>query len=602
MSFHPTYLKSFFTQIDQIIHDKEYKSSKESFYLGECIDSSVSLDQLVQIMDLWIVGIEKMILLLKDSKTYNLEKKIERLYTQRGISYNEFFYLTKSTLEEEEYLKYPAFRFTKTYSKELRERRFGHLAFSPDDYKRFIISYNLEPIRYLKKDSKFQISEKQLLSHSYCVGKTRSGKTELVKTIIHGLLEKKSSKTSLLILDPHGEMASEIRRFSWCTNNLDQVVYLDPTIDSEHSPVFNPFYIKHKDESRIAYTTDAILEAFEQLLKDHLVTGNMRRLLRHLISASLHDDSATMMDLLTLLGGISRNRNQKNPVFLPEEEKLMQVGMNVSDPLTRRFFEYGWKEVDARTITAVIERVDSILSHPLVRNFIVGENSFNLEEHLNSGKIVIVNLDFTKLGNIGSETIGRLIMSEAQNISAKRNRLAKAERPKTIIFLDECQRFVNPSIERALSEFAKFGTYLFLAHQYIEQLEDGMLKALLSNTDIKIIGRNSSANMKAIASDLGLNPEELMSIKQYHFYFKHGDKASVLFKSNDRLLEHPDNDNYVSEKEAKRVFDQHMIKKYYRKKKSSNRHNVEKDNATAINHNKSMVKSQFSVDVEPDDF
>lgn len=245
----------------------------------------------------------------------------------------------------------------------------------------------------------------------------------------------------------------------------------------------------------------------------------------------------------------------------------MNLGKAVPDPLTSGFFEHGWKDVDSRTVSAVVERIDGILSHPIVRRFMTGHsgrNSFDLESYMNSGKIVVVNLDFTRLGNMGSEAIGRLFVSEAQNISAQRNRMQRDQRPKTIIFMDECQRFVSAAIERALSEFGKFNTFLFLAHQYIEQIDDGMVKAMLSNTENKIIGRNSAASMGAISSDVGVEKENLMGVKKYEFFMKSGDHPAFKFTSSDMLLDSPGSDYYNTEEEAQARIDPEMIRRYYR--------------------------------------
>jgi len=578
--------------MDSVLAIGSDEPSEYNVCLGEYLDISIAPEKLILIMDIWVKGIDKMIQLLKESKTDFLQKKIDRLYSQRGITYDEFYYLTLSNLEEEMYMETPAYLFTKTFSKELRDRRYGNLEYNLVDYKHFITSFDLEPIKYVGEDSRFNIDIDKLFSHSYCVAKTRSGKTELFKLIVYNVIKAKELDTSLLILDPHGEMAREVRRLKIVNQKIDDVVYIDPTIDSNHTPVFNPFYVRQKDSGSLAYMTDSILDAFQQLLKDHSITGNMRRLLRHLIHALLYNDGTTMMDLLTLLTGISRNRNQKLPEFYPDEQRLMELGLKVPDPLARRFFEYGWKEVDSRTITAVIERIDGILSHPLVRNFVIGENSIDLNSYLNEGKIVIVNLDFTKLGNIGSEAIGRLIVSEAQNVSAQRNKLPKAKRPKTLIFIDECQRFVSAAIERALSEFSKFNTYIFLAHQYIEQVDDGMLKGMLSNTENKIIGRNSAATMGAVSDDIQVSKTELLNIKKYQFYMKIGDQPPILFKSSDKLLDVPDNEAYISEEEAKETFDQLMIKRYYRPIKSF----------SSENENKDTNRSGLEVNLSPEDF
>ena len=308
-----------------------------------------------------------------------------------------------------------------------------------------------------------------------------------------------------------------------------------------------------------------------------------------------------MMDLLILLQAFNRNRSKKEPEFTEEEARLINMGLTVPDPLTRRFFEHGWKSVDTRTINAVVERIDGILSHPIVRRFIVGESSFDLGSYLNSGKIVVVNLDFTKLGNIGSEAIGRLIVSEAQNISAQRSVLPKHERPRTIIFMDECQRFVSAAIERALSEFAKFNTYLFLAHQYIDQIDNGMVKAMLSNTENKIVGRNSAATMTAISSDIGVSKDKLLEVKKYQFYLKSGDRAPYLFKSSDMLLDKVGNSQYITEGEAIEMVDSHMIRHYYQPVQNTG------FRFDAVNQKHTIAKAMdtptdLSINLDDDDF
>ena len=62
--------------------------------------------------------------------------------------------------------------------------------------------------------------------------------------------------------------------------------------------------------------------------------------------------------------------------------------------------------------------------------------------------------------------------------------------------IDECQNFITSSIEKTLSQMRKFGLHLLLAHQYLGQLDSDMVGAILSNTDVKIVGRNSKETMR----------------------------------------------------------------------------------------------------------
>ncbi len=562
MRFNEKYIQNFYKVANEIC-EKHYPNAVDDIDVGYHVSTPYDANVFVEVVEVWVSTIEKLLNLIEELEGKD-SVKYTKLYSQRCITYKEYYYLFTDFVNENEYFKTPAYLFTKTFSKELKKRRFKDFEYSLESYKTFILSLDTVPSHFFLRRFKAKFPVEALFAHSYCVAKTRSGKTELLKIIIYNFIKNKYKGSSLLILDPHGEFAREIRKMKLLQKDLDNFIYLDPTIDSAHTPVFNPFQIKGIGTEKLAYTTDNVLDAFQQLIKDQNISGNMRRLLRHCIYALLYKDNTTMMDMLTLVSVMGRNKNKKIPDFFPDEERLMDYGRKAPDLLTRKFFEHGWKDVDSRTFGAVVERIDGILSHPLVRRFVVGENTFDLEHYLNNGKIVVVNLDFTKLGNIGSEAIGRLIVSEAQNISTQRNRIDKEKRPRTVIFMDECQRFVSASIETALSEFAKFNTYLFLAHQYVEQIDDGMMKAMLSNTENKIVGRNSSASMGAISSDIGISKDELMKVKKYEFYVKSGDRETFLFKSSDFLLDKPNSKFYISEEEAVDQIDKYMIQKYYR--------------------------------------
>ncbi len=603
--FKQEYVSEFFKRADQVCA-KYLDMQERGFEIGEHMVCPIPARAILEVMEIWVRNVDKLIDLVSSNRGEKYSEQFIGLYQQRGITYGEYYYLFDDALEEEEYPEFPVFIFTKTYTKHLKRKRFKSFEYTENSYKEFVLSFDIVPSHYFKKRLPARFCLEEVLAHSYCVAKTRSGKTEFLKLVVYNLIKEKDPATSLLVLDPHGEFARELRRLKILEEKIDDFIYVDPTLDPDHTPVFNPFEVKDRSTVSLAYSSDTILDAFEQLLRDQAITGNMRRLLRHCIYALLYHDGTTMMDLLTLLQGINRNRSQKNPEFLPMEEKLMKMGKSVPDPLTSGFFEYGWKDVDSRTISAVIERIDGILSHPIVRRFMIGQNgesSFDLKSYLNSGKIVVVNLDFTRLGNIGSEAIGRLIVSEAQNISAQRNRFPREQRPKTIIFMDECQRFVSAAIERALSEFGKFNTFLFLAHQYIEQIDDGMVKAMLSNTENKIIGRNSAASMGAISSDVGVEKEELMQIKKYEFYLKSGDKDPFKFASSDLLLDKPGSPYYNTEEEARERIDTHMIRHYYRPIETHNREYNPHDLESSENGQNGKDASQnLAIQIDEDDF
>lgn len=602
MPFNQEYINAFLTKASFILDDCNELIPSKLMSLGKYENNNISNDSLIKIMNIWVNSVDKLIALIKESGIPKADNRIAQVYKERGFTYDEFYYLTDNKYEVDKYGETPAYIFTETISKDMRNRKFGRMKYTLEDYIKLILSFNLVPTRFLTQKRDALISVDAFKSHTYSVARTRVGKTELMKLIIYNLIKTKDDKTSLLVLDPHGQMIKELRRLKINQELIDQVVYIDPCISSNHSPVFNPFQIKNKDQRSVAYATDTILDSFMQLLKDQELSGNMRRLMRHVITALLYIENTTMLDMLIILSAISRNKKNKVPHFSNSEIRLIESAKSIPEPLTKNFFKHGWKEVDSRTLTACIERVDSILSHPLVRNFVVGKSSLDFEYYMNNGKIILVNLDVTQLGSVGSEMIGRLITSEAQNISARRSLIPKRDRAKSIIFLDEAQLFMSPAIEKALSEFSKFGSYLFLTHQHKGQIENSFMEGIMSNTDVKIIGKNSEGTMTAVSKNILVPLDDLLKVRKYHFYAKIGDNPAFLFKSSDQLLDKKDSAYYISENEAKISFDPVMIKKYYRKVKDRNEIYLQLNDENDQQQKNDMVAPGVTVALNASDF
>ena len=81
-----------------------------------------------------------------------------------------------------------------------------------------------------------------MLRHTYATGAIGSGKTEMLKLLIHGLAGV--GNCAVVVLDPHGDMAEQIARWpefapggAW----HGRLAYVDPFLDDGHSPCLNPF-------------------------------------------------------------------------------------------------------------------------------------------------------------------------------------------------------------------------------------------------------------------------------------------------------------------------------------------------------------------------
>ena len=141
MKFAPKYLDQFYRVADTIF--TEYSTlSKSHFEIGKYVESPLQADAVIQLMNIWVRGIDKLLQIIKDNYGVS-SSKYRQMYSQRGCTYDEWYYLLNNDLEEEDYLNTPAFIFTKTFSKELRKRRFQDFQYTPKYYKSFILSHDL---------------------------------------------------------------------------------------------------------------------------------------------------------------------------------------------------------------------------------------------------------------------------------------------------------------------------------------------------------------------------------------------------------------------------------------------------------------------------
>jgi DNA helicase HerA-like ATPase len=100
-----------------------------------------------------------------------------------------------------------------------------------------------------------------LKRHTYILGKTGSGKSELMKNLWFDLQINSNIRRnkSLVCIEPQGKLSVELLQFYLNSGNKEKVVYLDTHIretakqllgedivDDDYIFVFNPFDIKGK--------------------------------------------------------------------------------------------------------------------------------------------------------------------------------------------------------------------------------------------------------------------------------------------------------------------------------------------------------------------
>lgn len=368
-----------------------------------------------------------------------------------------------------------------------------------------------------------RIPEKDRRSHTYVLGKSGSGKSELLKVLVYGYL-RKAGFCTVAILDPHGDFAEEVARFRE-NHESDRLIFIDPFLSDDHVPTVNPLDIRDKSPQNVDITAQALFEAFEQILDNTSLTVQMEALLIPCLTVLLLRPDSTLLDLQRFMN------DERNSDFV-------ELGKASQNEVHRIFFRDRFYESTFNVTKASIStKLQSLLNSQTFYNLTVGKSTVDVDSLLDSKKLVIFNLSKGKLGSKTSEAFGRFILALIQSAILKRAQSAKGQRVPVHLFIDEFQNYVSPSIEEVLSESRKYGLHLTMAHQYVGQrMNTDFKRGVFANTQIKITGMSAIDSRAAIAKETGLEESDIASLGLGQFYIKVGNKPAFKLYTPDFLI------------------------------------------------------------------
>jgi hypothetical protein len=314
----------------------------------------------------------------------------------------------------------------------------------------------------------------------YILGPTGTGKTSLLKNLIHDDL---TAGRGLAVVETNGDLIREVLDLIPPERRND-VVLLDPT-DREFAVGFNPF-VGSADPSLVA---DQIGELFQRLWKDFW--GPRTGQLAH-------------MGLLTLAG-----RKGSTLVDLPrlylDPAFRSQVLQELDDPVGL--------EPDWRWYLKLSEREQAVVIAPLlnkVRQFtarssiraIIGQAApaISMRSLMAQRRVLLVHLP---KGLIGAETatlLGCLVLTALWQAAAERAALPKSQRDPFGLYVDEVQDFADAPIpwEEMFAQGRKYGLALTVAHQNLDQLPRELREVVLANARSKAVFSLSASDARKL--------------------------------------------------------------------------------------------------------
>jgi len=353
--------------------------------------------------------------------------------------------------------------------------------------------------------------------HVYVIGKSGSGKTNLLRSMIYQDIEK---ERGIGIIAPEQEMITEEILPYIPEHRIDDVIYFNPA-DTDCPVSFNPVQMDEGED--IDLRVDENLTIFKRILGD--IGPRMDEILRQSLYALLEKDGTTLMDMEHLL-------DPHNPSYRDEIIRMSR------DPVTVRFFSDVYPQFPKDAHLPITTRFGKFLRPKTIRSMLCRpEGNLDFRKAMDTGKILLFNLSDGILGEANSQLLGQLIVSKFQMAVMSRANIPKEERRNFYLYIDEFQTFTGTaaaSYEKILSRARKYKLGLVLAHQQTGQIPLELLKEILGNVSTVICFNVSASDTSRLAKEfittingevIHIPQEEILKLKTGQAYCKIGNQS-----------------------------------------------------------------------------
>ena len=138
----------------------------------------------------------------------------------------------------------------------------------------------------------------------------------------------------------------------------------------------------------------------------------------------------------------------------------------------------------------ITSKLNQLLINEYIRPIVVTHKSnINFREVIDNDQILLVSLPKGKIGKIGVNILGTVILSRIINAALSRENTPEDFRKDFTLFVDEFQNFASQSVMFAMSEARKYRLSLVIANQTLGQLSESMRQSVLGNVGSTIFFR-----------------------------------------------------------------------------------------------------------------
>ena len=352
------------------------------------------------------------------------------------------------------------------------------------------------------------ISPKDRMRHTYIIGKTGVGKSELLKEMIKQDIR---SGYGVCVMDPHGDLIDDTLRYI-PPERAEDVIYFDPS-DVERPMGLNLLEAKTEDQKH--FITTAIINLMYKLYdpqRTGIIGPRFEHAVRNAMLTVMSEEGATFVEVVRVL---------TDPKYVQE------LLPKVQDPMVRRY----WTDQIAQTadfhksevLDYIVSKFGRFVTNKTMRNIIGQSNSsFDFRRVMDEGKILLINLSKGKLGEENSSFLGLVLIPKILVAAMSRQEIPEDNRRDFYLYVDEFQNFATPDFAVILSEARKYHVALIVANQFIGQMEEEVKNAVFGNVGTLMSFRLGVTDASYIQREFQpiFSESDLINIERFHAYMK----------------------------------------------------------------------------------
>ena len=366
---------------------------------------------------------------------------------------------------------------------------------------------NITPIgvtNWRNQQHVFGIKDQDRLGHIYCLGKTGAGKSTLLLNMAIADIEQGKG---VGVIDPHGDLAEEILNYI-PPERINDVIYFNVG-DTDYPIAFNPLSeVQEEDRYLVAAT---IVTTLKKLWSDSW-GPRLEHILRNTLISLSYYSKSTLLDIVPML---TNYEFRKQVLYAVPVLSILDFWHKEFEPLSQ--------QLKNEFIAPIVNKVGLFTTHPILKNILGQQHStIDIASIMNNKKIFIANISKGVLGEAGTQLLGSLLVTQFQTASLGRATKPIHARTPFYLYIDEVHSFITKSFADILSESRKYGLGLFITHQFMEQLDENILRSVIGNTGTLITFRVGTRDAKVLAEEFYpyFSESDIINLPRYHIYLK----------------------------------------------------------------------------------